>query len=173
VRDVTRCPKCGSQRIAFAHDEAPAWATQWTKCFACGKRWNLNGGPPTGRSEDDEESERTSVTPQKRTGDDLVKLVMDVSRQRNPGPRVEPSERKEQTMAKCTKGSCQDDAADDSVLCPKHRDQKARSNAKYQGRMQPDSGRVKRKYTRRTPLGGGGYGVESAGETLTGAGHVG
>lgn len=155
---MTQCPKCGSERIAFAHDEAPAWAKKWTKCFACGKRWNLDGGPPkTARDTEEEAPDAIDdrPVPVKRTGEDIVKLVMNLSRQRKPGPKAKPISPKENTMARCTKGKCPEEAADDSVRCSKHRDEQRASNAKYQGRMLPDAGRPKRKYTRRQPLGGG------------------
>lgn len=46
----------------------------------------------------------------------------------------------------CTKGTCAEEAAEDSVQCPTHRDAQRASNEKFQGR----EGRPKRKYTRRT-----------------------
>lgn len=61
------CPKCGSKNVSHAPEEAPAWAKSWTKCFACGKRWNLDGGPPT--SEDDERA------------DDLITKVLKTARE--------------------------------------------------------------------------------------------
>jgi hypothetical protein len=156
VRSVTHCPKCGSERIAFAHDEAPPWAKAWTKCFACGKRWNLDGGLPKGTSDDESTEEGDVTPPPKRTGEDIVKLVMDLSRPRKPGPKVKPIETKETTMRpRCTKGKCQDESADDSVRCPKHRDEQRASNARFQGRSTPAVGKPKRSYTRRIPLGGG------------------
>ena len=51
-------------------------------------------------------------------------------------------------MATCTKGSCQDEAASDSVRCPKHRDEQKARNAKYQGRS---SAAATRSYTKRQP----------------------
>lgn len=144
TRAPVTCPKCGSARIALAPDEAPAWATQWTKCYACGKRWNLDGGPPKQGTADAEDSgvHTTRLLP-KRTGDDIVKLVMDLS-------RTPPSaQTKENAMAKCSKASCHDEAADDSVRCPTHRDQQRAYNAKYQGRAAPDGGSVTRTDTKR------------------------
>lgn len=150
TRAPVTCPKCGSARIALAPDEAPAWATQWTKCYACGKRWNLDGGPPKRGTEDAEDRgvHTTRLLP-KRTGGDLVKLVMDLSR------TPPAAQTKENAMSKCSIASCHDEAADDSVRCPTHRDQQRAYNAKYQGRAAPKTGNPKQKYTRRNPLGGG------------------
>ena len=50
-------------------------------------------------------------------------------------------------MARCTKGKCPDDAAEDSVRCPKHRDEQRARNAKFNGRADP--GKSTRKYVRR------------------------
>ena len=63
------------------------------KCFACGKRWNL-GGPPPKIHEDAEDSVDITIAdssiPRKRTGDDIVKLVMDLSRK-------QPAKQEEET----------------------------------------------------------------------------
>lgn len=147
------CPKCGSERIALAHEEAPPWAKSWTKCFACGKRWNLDGGPPKGKWDTDEDAEDLDETPApvKLAGDDLVSKIMSLAR--NP----QPIQKKEKPMKGmiCTKKNCGAPAADDSVRCPKHRDMQRAHNAKFQGRTLPASATLKRKYTRRTPQGGG------------------
>lgn len=45
----------------------------------------------------------------------------------------------------CTKGLCENEAAEDSVMCPKHRDLKKAMNARYQGK----DGKPKRAYHRR------------------------
>ena len=151
MRDVTKCPKCGSARIACAADEAPPWATHWTKCFACGKRWNLGGPPRKIQEETEDHADRKSAEHDprpKRSGEDLVRLVMQVAREH------QATQKKETTMARCTKGSCPDEAADDSVRCPKHRDMQRASNEHYQGRAGSAAGKPKRKYTRRLPLGG-------------------
>lgn len=166
------CPKCGSLNIAGAPDEAPPWATQWTKCFACGKRWNLEGGQPKTTGEDDDTEELDVSTSPKRTGEDIVKLVMDLSRQSKPGPKAGPIDTKEMTMRpRCTKGSCEDESAEDSVRCPKHRDLQRAQNAKFQGRAVShaptvDPVKLKRKYTRRIPLGGGYGGGHFTGEAF-------
>jgi len=55
-------------------------------------------------------------------------------------------------MAQCTKNNCPDEAASDSVRCPKHRDQQRIANAKSQGRTLPDAAASPRRYTRRIPL---------------------
>lgn len=55
-----------------------------------------------------------------------------------------PSER-----ARCTKGKCQDFAADDSVRCPYHRDMKKAMNDRFKNKGQPSHDKPKRKYTRR------------------------
>ncbi len=69
-----------------------------------------------------------------------------------PVPSAIMNEPKEEPMhgQTCTMKQCEDAAAENSVMCPKHRDAKARSNAKAQGRTWPgEAGRVKRTYTRR------------------------
>ncbi len=86
MRDITKCPKCGSQRIAFAHEEAPPWAKSWTKCFACGNRWNLDGGPQKGKPDaDDESTEAVEYMPPKvDRSQDLIALVMKTAREQQP-----------------------------------------------------------------------------------------
>ena len=56
-------------------------------------------------------------------------------------------------MARCTKKNCPEEAAADSVRCPKHRDMKRVKNAKANGRtLPPGIATTTRKYTRRIPL---------------------
>lgn len=82
MASLTNCPKCGSERIAFAHEEAPPWATKWTKCFACGKRWNLDGGPPKRKPNDDDEPiEAVEIAPPADRSRDIVALVMKAARE--------------------------------------------------------------------------------------------
>lgn len=149
---MSLCPKCGSEATYSAREEAPAWAKAWTKCMACGKRWDLAGPVPSASEEDDDDPpERTT----KRSGADLVALVMRVA-QSQPAPST-----KETTMAKCSKQKCSNEAADDSVRCVKHRDAQRASNEKFQRR----AGKPTRTYTRRTPLGVGGTAL-SVGATM-------
>lgn len=120
------CPKCGSSRIVLAPDEAPPWATSWTKCFACGKRWNLEGGQPKTKGDEEGTEELDVSTSPKRTGEDIVKLVMDLSRKQ---PAVL---KKETTMVPtCNRPNCTQPRADDSVRCVRHRDAQKRSNENY------------------------------------------
>ena len=145
--------------MCAAPDEAPAWARQWTKCFSCGKRWDLAGSAPREEVDEDENEEETDTRSAEFVADDLVALVMQVA-------RGAPAEQKlERIMAKCTKNNCPSDAAADSVRCPKHRDMQRVQNAQYKGRALPPGGK-RRKYTRRIPLGGIGGTVSTAGATM-------
>lgn len=94
MASITNCPKCGSERIAFAHEEAPPWANKWTKCFACGKRWNLDGGPPKRKPNENEEGgEAVDFTPPAKLdrSQDIVALVMKAARtQAETPPTKEP-----------------------------------------------------------------------------------
>lgn len=145
------CPKCGSGNAIPAPDEAPPWATSYMKCFACGKRWNQAGRPPKwigDEADEDAEDEACEPPVPTRSGEDLVALVMKAAQ---TPPAIH---RKEGTMARCRRGSCRDEAADDSVQCPKHRDLQRAANAKYNGRMLSEAGTPKRKSTGRHPLSG-------------------
>ena len=77
------CPKCESKNVVAAPDEAPRAALQWMKCFACGKRWDQSGRMLRELNEenDREHGEVIEMKPVKRSGDDLVALVMKVARQ--------------------------------------------------------------------------------------------
>lgn len=62
----------------------PPWANKWTKCFACGKRWNLDGGPPKRKpDEHDERAEEVALIPPARIdrSQDIVALVMRAARE--------------------------------------------------------------------------------------------
>jgi hypothetical protein len=86
--------------------------------------------PAAEKEDDDDEPQR----PPKRSGDELVALVMRVAQQH-------PSEQtKETTMSprtNCSKKGCGEAAAEDSVHCPRHRDMQRAANARYQGRSVP------------------------------------
>jgi len=119
------CPKCESSNVCGAPDEAPAWAQQWTKCFACGKRWDQAGPAPRQTEDEEELDELEDPPPVKRTGAELVALVMNVAK----------ATRKEGMMrAQCTKKGCEAESAIDSVKCPHHRDQQRAKNEAY-GRL--------------------------------------
>lgn len=112
------CPKCESLNVCAAPDEAPAWAREWTKCFACGKRWDQAGAAPRVSDDDEVDDLEEDPPPVKRTRDDLVALIMKTARETAQQP-------KEAAMAvggECTKKSCGEPAAPDSVKCAKHRD---------------------------------------------------
>lgn len=104
--------------------------------------------------EDDELELETTPEPARPrpTADDLISRVMSVAAHHPATPKKEP-QKKEKIMARCTKGQCPDEAAEDSVRCPKHRDMQRAYTAKFQGRALPAGGKPKRKYTRRQPVG--------------------
>lgn len=111
--------------------------------MACGKRWDLAGPALSANEEADDPPQRFP----KRSGADLIARVMSVA-------KAQPATQKNETAMdknKCTKPSCHNEAAEDSVLCPKHRDAQRASNEKFKGR----AGKPKRTYTRRNSLGGG------------------
>lgn len=148
---MSACPKCDSKNVIRADDEAPGWARQYMKCFACGNRWDLAGPPPKGKGESDEDTTEELAfdqVPHKRTGDDIVNLVMNLSRHRPPAQTKE-TKMKGQT---CTEKRCNKEAAEDSVKCLEHRDQQRQRNVNYQRGVSPkiDPGTGKRKYTFRT-----------------------
>jgi hypothetical protein len=94
--------------------------------------------------EDVEEIEAvTEPEPRRPTEEDLVSSVMNVVRNHSA------VQKKEKPMARCSKGLCPEEAAEDSVRCPKHRDMQRLSNAKSQGRALPEDGKTTRTYTKR------------------------
>jgi hypothetical protein len=80
---------------------------------------------------EDDETEPLTPEPTKRSSEELAASIMNVVAQHPAG------QKKETTMMPntlCSKKLCGELKAEDSVMCPHHRDIKKRSNDKYQGR---------------------------------------